>query len=308
LSEQNREAAARKLVEAHKAEERRKLNDWLALATAGRQNNDEAARPTPAQAPTPTSTPASEPAAAEEEEEGEEESDAGLEEAREAKVAAGGEAAVEEGEEADRKPPVASEVVDEPAAAEEVGGAEAEDAAEEEREEDEGPRLTNIAIRMSNGSQLNFELEPTSTLASVYDYIRANRTDGGSKSFSLKIPFSSRSLGEEQSGMTMEELGLHPRTLLILVPGAAAGGESSGGAASRSTSSGGSGFLALLSRLFSLLSSIFASFFGWPQVEAQGEEPDRRAPRRSVDGRRGDQEYWNGNSVEFLSGDNKKDQ
>ena len=34
-----------------------------------------------------------------------------------------------------------------------------------------------------------------------------------------------------------------------------------------------------------------------------------RAESNSEDGKRGDQEYWNGNSVEFLSGgDTKKDQ
>ena len=83
-------------------------------------------------------------------------------------------------------------------------------------------------------------------------------------------------------GCTMQDLGLHPRSSLILVP---AEGGVRGGA----------------------LASLFQ-----PQAAVRADPPLPRRPRaesNSEDGKRGDQEYWNGNSVEFLSGgDTKKDQ
>ena len=142
-----------KLAKAFKAEYDRKVASFMALAAAAKQQQG----PTPTPTPTPTTpTPTSEPetATTSEKEEEEEEGDGGVTEGA---------------------PGRDDRVLVEPPARESEPSSSNDDDDEEEEEEEEAqptPAETRLQVRLLNGSQLSFEVGPSSTMAEVYDYVR----------------------------------------------------------------------------------------------------------------------------------------
>ena len=143
-----------KLAKAFKAEYDRKVASFMALAAAAKQQQG----PTPTPTPTPTTpTPTSEPetATTSEKEEEEEEGDGGVTEGAPGRD--------------DRV------LVEPPARESEPSSSNDDDDDEEEEEEEEAqptPAETRLQVRLLNGSQLSFEVGPSSTMAEVYDYVR----------------------------------------------------------------------------------------------------------------------------------------
>ena len=143
-----------KLAKAFKAEYDRKVASFMALAAAAKQQQG----PTPTPTPTPTTpTPTSEPetATTSEKEEEEEEGDGGVTEGAPGRD--------------DRV------LVEPPARESEPSSSNDDDDEEEEEEEEEAqptPAETRLQVRLLNGSQLSFEVGPSSTMAEVYDYVR----------------------------------------------------------------------------------------------------------------------------------------
>ena len=142
-----------KLAKAFKAEYDRKVASFMALAAAAKQQ--QGAGPTPTPTPTPTTpTPTSEPetATTSEKEEEEEEGDGGVTEGA---------------------PGRDDRVLVEPPARESEPSSSNDDDDDEEEEEAQ-PTLaeTRLQVRLLNGSQLSFEVGPSSTMAEVYDYVR----------------------------------------------------------------------------------------------------------------------------------------
>ena len=141
-----------KLAKAFKAEYDRKVASFMALAAAAKQQQG----PTPTPTPTPTTpTPTSEPetATTSEKEEEEEEGDGGVTEGA---------------------PGRDDRVLVEPPARESEPSSSNDDDDEEEEEEEAQPTPaeTRLQVRLLNGSQLSFEVGPSSTMAEVYDYVR----------------------------------------------------------------------------------------------------------------------------------------
>ena len=142
-----------KLAKAFKAEYDRKVASFMALVAAAKQQQG----PTPTPTPTPTTpTPTSEPetATTSEKEEEEEEGDGGVTEGA---------------------PGRDDRVLVEPPARESEPSSSNDDDDEEEEEEEEAqptPAETRLQVRLLNGSQLSFEVGPSSTMAEVYDYVR----------------------------------------------------------------------------------------------------------------------------------------
>ena len=140
-----------KLAKAFKAEYDRKVASFMALAAAAKQQQG----PTPTPTPTPTTpTPTSEPetATTSEKEEEEEEGDGGVTEGA---------------------PGRDDRVLGEPPAREsEPSSSNDDDDDEEEEEAQPTPAETRLQVRLLNGSQLSFEVGPSSTMAEVYDYVR----------------------------------------------------------------------------------------------------------------------------------------
>lgn len=177
------EDVSKKLVEAHKAEEARKLATWLALAAqATRQNQNSPAiseqtqqqinrireQANQQQRAPDVATPAPETD----------------------KVVADEEEAVE-GDGSPLSPsPARSEKEEEEE--EEVEDQEPASASASAEEEAAPPEVSSckINVRLLNGSQISFEMDPSSSLGEVYDYVRTHRTDGDSHPFVLKVPFS----------------------------------------------------------------------------------------------------------------------
>ena len=174
------EDVSKKLVEAHKAEEARKLATWLALAAqATRQNQNSPAISEQTQqqinrireqanqqqrAPdVATPSPEADKVVADEEE-------------------------AEEGEGSPLSPSPARSEKEE----EEVEDQEPANASASAEEEEAPPEVSSskIHVRLLNGSQISFEMDPSSSLGEVYDYVRTHRTDGDSHPFVLKVPFS----------------------------------------------------------------------------------------------------------------------
>ena len=143
-----------KLAKAFKAEYDRKVASFMALAAAAKQQQG----PTPTPTPTPTTpTPTSEPetATTSEKEEEEEEGDGGVTEGAPGRD--------------DRV------LVEPPARESEPSSSNDDDDDDEEEEEEEAqptPAETRLQVRLLNGSQLSFEVGPSSTMAEVYDYVR----------------------------------------------------------------------------------------------------------------------------------------
>jgi len=143
-----------KLAKAFKAEYDRKVASFMALVAAAKQQQG----PTPTPTPTPTTpTPTSEPetATTSEKEEEEEEGDGGVTEGAPGRD--------------DRV------LVEPPARESEPSSSNDDDDDEEEEEEEEAqptPAETRLQVRLLNGSQLSFEVGPSSTMAEVYDYVR----------------------------------------------------------------------------------------------------------------------------------------
>ena len=143
-----------KLAKAFKAEYDRKVASFMALVAAAKQQQG----PTPTPTPTPTTpTPTSEPetATTSEKEEEEEEGDGGVTEGAPGRD--------------DRV------LVEPPARESEPSSSNDDDDEEEEEEEEEAqptPAETRLQVRLLNGSQLSFEVGPSSTMAEVYDYVR----------------------------------------------------------------------------------------------------------------------------------------
>ena len=140
-----------KLAKAFKAEYDRKVASFMALAAAAKQQQG----PTPTPTPTPTTpTPTSEPetATTSEKEEEEEEGDGGVTEGAPGRD--------------DRV------LVEPPARESEPSSSNDDDDDEEEEEAQPTPAETRLQVRLLNGSQLSFEVGPSSTMAEVYDYVR----------------------------------------------------------------------------------------------------------------------------------------
>jgi len=143
-----------KLAKAFKAEYDRKVASFMALVAAAKQQQG----PTPTPTPTPTTpTPTSEPetATTSEKEEEEEEGDGGVTEGAPGRD--------------DRV------LVEPPARESEPSSSNDDDDDDEEEEEEEAqptPAETRLQVRLLNGSQLSFEVGPSSTMAEVYDYVR----------------------------------------------------------------------------------------------------------------------------------------
>ena len=144
-----------KLAKAFKAEYDRKVASFMALAAAAKQQQG----PTPTPTPTPTTpTPTSEPetATTSEKEEEEEEGDGGVTEGapgRDDRVLV--------------EPPARES---EPSSSNDDDDDDDDD--EEEEEAQPTPAETRLQVRLLNGSQLSFEVGPSSTMAEVYDYVR----------------------------------------------------------------------------------------------------------------------------------------
>ena len=192
-----------------------------------------------------------------------------------------------------------------------------------------------LNIRLLNGESLTCNFEAADKLGDVYKYVRENRTDGSQK-FSLKVPFSAdnSTLGEADFGKSLKELDLGPRSLLILVPDAPAAGVA--GSPSGSMQADSSPLLSLLLRLLGLLLSpvyylfsLLARFLSPKRAPGRGDDPSNETgPSAATSSNRGgrsssfadkskknksknknkddDQQYWNGNSTQFLS--HNKDQ
>ena len=144
-----------KLAKAFKAEYDRKVASFMALAAAAKQQQG----PTPTPTPTPTTpTPTSEPetATTSEKEEEEEEGDGGVTEGAPGRD--------------DRV------LVEPPARESEPSSSNDDDDDDDDDDEDEEaqptPAETRLQVRLLNGSQLSFEVGPSSTMAEVYDYVR----------------------------------------------------------------------------------------------------------------------------------------
>jgi hypothetical protein len=86
-----------------------------------------------------------------------------------------------------------------------------------EEEVVQDPGLTNIAVRLTDGSFLRAEFLSDVPLDAVIKYVEKNRTDGW-RPFSLRTPFPYRFLDASHGRQTLQELDLCPRTLLVLHP------------------------------------------------------------------------------------------
>ena len=63
-------------------------------------------------------------------------------------------------------------MVEPPARESEPSSSNDDDDDEEEEEAQPTPAETRLQVRLLNGSQLSFEVGPSSTMAEVYDYVR----------------------------------------------------------------------------------------------------------------------------------------
>ncbi|CAG9462599.1 unnamed protein product [Pedinophyceae sp. YPF-701] len=97
------------------------------------------------------------------------------------------------------------------------------------------PADVAIQFRLTDGGSLQHKFAAGTKLAEAVEWVRANRTDGSS-AFILAQTFPTRELGDAEAERTLEELGLAPRSTLVL---ATPGGAARGGVATLSDLRGG---------------------------------------------------------------------
>ncbi|KAK9830403.1 hypothetical protein WJX72_011565 [[Myrmecia] bisecta] len=101
-----------------------------------------------------------------------------------------------------------------------------------------GPHLSpmaSLSFRLTNGSQLRADFPSDTPLHEVRTFLDLNRTDGGVP-YILTTPYPRREFGPGDLDQSLLDLGLAPRSAIILQPTA-------GGAAGRLGSSGSTGGL-----------------------------------------------------------------
>ena len=112
------------------------------------------------------------------------------------------------------------------------------------------------------------------------------------------MPFNGASLGEDNLERSLKDLGLGPRSLLILVPGQGTAAWS-GGTKAGSTMASHAGILgAIWSALASFLASALSFFFGGAPRHQEAEGSRGGGGHRNV--------YDNGNSTMFSGDDDDK--
>jgi UBX domain-containing protein 1/4 len=72
-----------------------------------------------------------------------------------------------------------------------------------------------LQIRLPNGGKLHATFHATDTIDDVYAYVIANRTDGN-EPFVLMTSFPKRVFEGSASTLTLRDVGLHPRGLLLV--------------------------------------------------------------------------------------------
>ena len=156
----------------------------------------------------------------------------------------------------------------------------------------------NIHVRLSDGKTLAMAFPATTLFKEVLDAVDNERTDGKGP-FHLKVPFSSEVLDATKGEKTLAALDVGPRAMLVLVPEAAVTKAPGGGGAS--VGAGASPIGGLLSWLVAFFMDLIGRVF----PRGVGGDGAANQEGRAEDGgnvKRGN-EYWNGNSTEFLSPD-----
>jgi hypothetical protein len=74
----------------------------------------------------------------------------------------------------------------------------------------------DLQIRLPNGSKLQHRFLPSDTLDDVYTYVLTNRPDGSSEPFVLMTSFPKRVFVGEDAMLTLLEVGLVPRGVLLV--------------------------------------------------------------------------------------------
>lgn len=116
-------------------------------------------------------------------------------------------------------------------------------------------------------------------------------------------------MGEDKVSMSLRDLEFGPRSLLILVPDFSSPAIAGGGSPQGSGLTLWGALLSLLSAIRGILASFFLRARRPQEVAGEGAQGGQKEDKGRAGPEDGDQQYWNGNSTQFLSSeDNKKDQ
>ncbi|KAK4151908.1 UBX domain-containing protein 4 [Chaetomidium leptoderma] len=190
-----------------------------------------------------------------------------------------------------------------------------------------------IQVRLFDGSTIRKRFSSNETLKDVRNWVNETR-DGGKVAYVFKVlltPLPSRTIDVTEEDKSLQALELAPSSTLILlrVPkytAAYSSSSSSSSSSSRAAASGSQGnvfqrliayVLAIITGFFSTISAFFSTFFSTAGAPAA---PDSATPRTSqsqtaadaarrrgrqiagmdhAEGRRNDQQFYNGNSTNF---------
>ncbi|KAK4649459.1 uncharacterized protein QC761_0021620 [Podospora bellae-mahoneyi] len=189
-----------------------------------------------------------------------------------------------------------------------------------------------IQVRLFDGSTLRSRFSSTDTLKDVRQFVTENRKDG-KEPFNFKIlltPLPSKTVDVTEEEKTLQELELTPSATLILLPVpkySSAYSRSSGSSAASTTSAGERGgifqrFIGFILFVASLIGGFFSTLFSTSgpvggEQESDGDDtPRQQSPNRGgrqgqaaggdrrIGGlesvrRRGEQQFYNGNSTNF---------
>ncbi|KAI8262387.1 UBX domain-containing protein 4 [Colletotrichum sp. SAR11_239] len=178
--------------------------------------------------------------------------------------------------------------------------------------------MTALQVRLLDGSTIRNRFSSGKKMAEVRKWVDEARTDGSKEPYRFKVvlaPLPSRKIDDTEEGKSLADLGLSPSSTLVLAPvGAhvsAYEGEGMGGMLVTFLMMP----LSLLQWLWGLITGVFSGL-GRRNEEGAAEPVTVREQRKgrfsqfeNADDRRGDQQFYNGNSTNFEPRpDEKKDE
>ncbi|KAF4812931.1 UBX domain-containing protein 4 [Colletotrichum siamense] len=178
--------------------------------------------------------------------------------------------------------------------------------------------MTALQVRLLDGSTIRNRFSSGKKMAEVRKWVDEARTDGSKEPYRFKVvlaPLPSRKIDDTEEGKSLADLGLSPSSTLVLAPvGAhvsAYEGEGLGGMLITFLMMP----LSLLQWLWGLITGVFSGL-GRRNEEGAAEPVTVREQRKgrfsqfeNADDRRGDQQFYNGNSTNFEPRpDEKKDE
>ncbi|KAI8303071.1 UBX domain-containing protein 4 [Colletotrichum sp. SAR11_59] len=178
--------------------------------------------------------------------------------------------------------------------------------------------MTALQVRLLDGSTIRNRFSSGKKMAEVRKWVDEARTDGSKEPYRFKVvlaPLPSRKIDDTEEGKSLADLGLSPSSTLVLAPvGAhvsAYEGEGVGGMLVTFLMMP----LSLLQWLWGLITGVFSGL-GRRNEEGAAEPVTVREQRKgrfsqfeNADDRRGDQQFYNGNSTNFEPRpDEKKDE